>query len=98
MRDQLLRPVDVANLHPGLTVELLKKHRHEGTGPAWFRRGKRAVAYLASEVDRWITESSRSVPHAPALSGDKPSPGPGRSDAATDAPLRAGQGTDPKQQ
>jgi hypothetical protein len=52
--DELLRPADIAARHPGLTVELLEKHRRAGTGPAWFRRGKRAVAYLASDVDAWI--------------------------------------------
>jgi predicted DNA-binding transcriptional regulator AlpA len=54
MTDELLRPADVAARHPGLTEALLEKHRRAGTGPAWFRRGKRAVAYLASDVDAWI--------------------------------------------
>ncbi|MEM8575730.1 MAG: helix-turn-helix domain-containing protein [Pseudomonadota bacterium] len=51
----LLTCAEVAEL-VGLSVNTLKVHRREGTGPKHVRLGHRTVRYRRGDVDAWVQE------------------------------------------
>lgn len=58
VRDEVLLPPEVAKLLR-LDVSTLATWRSEGEGPAWFRIGKKKVAYRESAIDAWLTRQEQ---------------------------------------
>ena len=69
MPENILFPPDVVRRY-GLSLKTLERMRVAGGGPAFVRLGTRRIAYLESEMDRWL--ASRSFPNRAAEMAEQP--------------------------
>ncbi|GAA1468854.1 helix-turn-helix transcriptional regulator [Microbacterium thalassium] len=53
LRKKLLRPEDVTELIPGLSVKLLSQWRYEKKGPRYYKVG-RIVLYPIDDLEEWF--------------------------------------------
>jgi len=56
---EYITPVQVTEVVPGLTVQLLARLRFTGDGPAYRKPTPRTVLYKRSEVLAWVEASAR---------------------------------------
>jgi predicted DNA-binding transcriptional regulator AlpA len=71
MQSEAMRPPQAAN-YVGLSASTLAKRRLTGDGPRFIRLSARAIGYLKSDLDEWLTarrfgstsEYDRTVAHA----------------------------------
>jgi predicted DNA-binding transcriptional regulator AlpA len=67
--------LDTAAVHrlTGVNDGTLRYWRSTDQGPAWFRLGERKIAYLRSDVERWLSqqlEQSFTDPSAPSATAE----------------------------
>jgi len=57
--EKYLKPEEVCDLIPGMTIGLLGQMRYRGDGPAFIKPSPRKVVYAASEIERYMASKQQ---------------------------------------